>query len=510
MAGDSTPLIGAIDQGTSSSRFIVFEAPSGNVVEEHQVEVTQYFPHESWVEQDPLELLQSVEKCIDVVTSRLKENGISLERLKGLGITNQRETTIVWDRNTGLPLYNAIVWCDARNGVDVGLMQQKYGKDHLRAKCGLPIATYFSATKLAWLIKNVEKVRAASLDGSLMFGTVDSWLIWKLTGGTQGGSHLTDVTNASRTMLMNINSLDWDPSLLEFFSLPPNMLPKIQASSSSYGPLASGPLSGLPILGVVGDQQAALLGHGCTNRGEAKNTYGTGCFMLYNTGTDIVHSKHGLLTTVAYQQEGESASYALEGSVAVAGLALRWLRDNMGMIKDYQEAMDLAGEVEKTDGVYFVPAFSGLFAPHWRSDARGTLCGLTAHTTKQHIARAVLEAVCFQVCEIFAAMVADSGTEPQQFLVDGGMTQASLLLQLQANLLGTTVVKPAMKEVTALGAAVAAGVTAGVWQLGVKRGNTEEFRPQIDVSERERKMRRWKMAVERSLGWDLEAMSTQD
>jgi len=343
-----------------------------------------------------------------------------------------------------------------------------------------------------------------------MFGTVDTWLIWNLTGGLNGGKHLTDVTNASRTMLMNIQSLEWDPSLIEFFSLPDDILPKIQPSSSKYGHLAGGPLAGVEILGVVGDQQAALLGQGCTQKGEAKNTYGTGCFMLYNTGPDIVHSTHGLLTTVAYQKEGDQASYALEGSVAVAGLALRWLRDNLGMIKDFQEAMELAGEVERTDGVYFVPAFSGLFAPHWRADARGTLCGLTAHTTKQHIARAVIEAVCFQVCEIFEAMQADSGTEPVQFLVDGGMTQSSLVLQLQANLLGSKVVKPAMKEVTALGAAVAAGVTAGVWELGTKMGDITEYSPQIDAKERARKMKRWKMAVERSLGWDLEAMSTAD
>lgn len=309
---------------------------------------------------------------------------------------------------------------------------------------------------------------------------------------------------------MNINSLNWDPTLLDFFNFSSGILPTIQPSSSDYGSLTSGPLAGFRILGVVGDQQAALLGQGCVSKGEVKNTYGTGCFMLYHTGPDIVHSTHGLLTTVAYQKEGCEASYALEGSVAVAGLALRWLRDNLGMIKDFGEAMELAQQVGQTDGVYFVPAFSGLFAPHWRSDARGTLCGLTAHTTKQHIARAVLEAVCFQVCEIFEAMQADSGTDPVQFLVDGGMTQSPILLQLQANLLGSEVAKPAMKEVTALGAAVAAGVTAGVWQLGTKMGDITVYRPEIDAKERARKMTRWKMAVERSLGWDLEAMSTDD
>jgi len=506
-----TDLIGSIDQGTSSSRFMVFEAGTSNVIAQHQIEVRQLFPHESWVEQDPLELLSSVEDCIKVVSDQLDEEGVSLSRIKGLGITNQRETTVLWHGKTGKPLYNAIVWCDARNGVQVGQLHAKYGQDLLRSKCGLPLATYFSATKIVWLLHNVPEVRKASSDGDLMFGNVDSWLIWNLTGGTQGGRHLTDVTNASRTMLMNISSLEWDQSLLNFFELPNSLiLPTIQASSSHFGCLVRGPLQGFPILGVVGDQQAALLGQGCVSSGEAKNTYGTGCFMLYNTGNEPVTSTHGLLTTVAYQAEGQPASYALEGSVAVAGLALRWLRDNMCMIDNFAQAYELASQVDSTGGVYFVPAFSGLFAPHWRSDARGTLCGLTGHTTRQHICRAVLEAVCFQVTEIFKAMVADSGFEPKQFLVDGGMTQSPLLLQLQANLLGCDVAKPAMKEVTALGAAVAAGVTAGVWNLGAKMGDITIFKSEIDQKEREMKTKRWQMAVERSLGWDLEAMSTDD
>jgi len=503
-------LIASIDQGTSSSRVIVYEAQTAKVLAEHQIEVEQLFPHESYVEQKPSALLKSVEECIEAVCQKLTNDGISLDLIKGLGITNQRETTIVWDKLTGEPIYNAVVWCDARNGVQVHKLHSMFGQNYLREKCGLPIATYFSATKLVWLLENVKEVKEAAKENRLLFGTVDTWLIWNLTGGTKGGRHLTDVTNASRTMLMNINSLEWDTSLIKFFELSSDMLPKIQASSSDYGQLSSGPLAGKSILGVVGDQQAALLGQGCVNKGEAKNTYGTGCFMLYNTGTSLVHSTHGLLTTVAYQQEGHPATYALEGSVAVAGLALRWLRDNMGMISNFQEAFELADQVERTDGVYFVPAFSGLFAPHWRSDARGTLCGLTGHSTKQHVARAVLEAVCFQVCEIFDAMKEDSGSEPKQFLVDGGMTQSDILLQLQANLLGTDVAKPAIKEITALGAAVAAGVTAGVWQLGTKIEEITIFKPQIDEKERARKMKRWKMAVERSLGWDLEAMSTAD
>jgi len=503
-------LIGSIDQGTSSSRFIVYEAQTGKVIAEHQIEVEQLFPHESWVEQRPDSLLKSVEDCIEAVCGKLNDAGVSFDRVKGLGITNQRETTVVWDRITGEPLNNAVVWCDARNGVQVHKLHSMFGQNFLREKCGLPIATYFSATKLVWLMDNVPEVKKAAAEDRLMFGTVDTWLVWNLTGGVNGGHHLTDVTNASRTMLMNINTLDWDNTLVEFFDLSHSILPKIQASSSDYGSLASGSLAGKRILGVVGDQQAALLGQGCVTKGEAKNTYGTGCFMLYNTGTDIVHSTHGLLTTVAYQQEGHPASYALEGSVAVAGLALRWLRDNMGMIKDFSEAFELASQVDRTDGVYFVPAFSGLFAPHWRSDARGTLCGLTGHSTKQHVSRAVLEAVCFQVCEIFEAMKADSGCEPSELLVDGGMTRSDILLQLQANLMGVKVAKPAMKEITALGAAVAAGVTAGVWILGSKLDNLTIYSPQIDEKERARKMKRWKMAVERSLGWDLEAMSTAD
>lgn len=498
-----TNCIGAIDQGTSSSRFMVFESGTGKVVAEHQIEVEQLFPHESWVEQRPAELLRSVEACVEAVTEKLRGQGLGLERLAGVGITNQRETTILWHRGTGRPLYNAVVWCDARNGVDVHKLTEEFGQDHLRDKCGLPLATYFSATKLSWLLSNVPEVQAALEEGQLMFGTVDTWLVYNLTG-----KHVTDVTNASRTMLMNINTLEWDNTLLEFFNIPASILPSIQASSSDFGAISSGPLEGVRVLGVVGDQQAALLGQGCVSRGEAKNTYGTGCFMLYNTGEEIVHSRHGLLTTLAYQQEGHKPTYALEGSVAVAGLALRWLRDNMGMIKDFEEAFSLAAEVERTDGVYFVPAFSGLFAPHWRSDARGTLCGLTGHTTKQHVARAVIESVCFQVCEIVEAMQADTDTAPSRILVDGGMTQSELLLQLQSNLLGMEVHKPSIKEVTALGAAVAAGVTAGVWELGSKMEDIETFRPSIDTKERARKMKRWRMAVERSLGWDIEFMSS--
>lgn len=503
-------LVGSIDQGTSSSRFIIFEAQTGNVIAEHQIEVEQLFPHESWVEQKPEALLKSVEECVEVVCGKLIAGGYSLDQVTGVGITNQRETTIVWDRLTGKPLANAIVWCDARNGVEVQRLHEKFGQDHLRTKCGLPLATYFSATKLSWLLDNVPEVSQAMKEERLMFGTVDTWLVWNLTGGLEAGRHVTDVTNASRTMLMNINTLEWDESLLEFFNLTASILPSIQASSSEFGCVSRGSLAGVRILGVVGDQQAALLGQGCISKGEAKNTYGTGCFMLYNTGHDIVQSRHGLLTTVAYQQEGATPNYALEGSVAVAGLALRWLRDNMGIIRDYSEAFQLASQVTRTDGVYFVPAFSGLFAPHWRSDARGTLCGLTGHTTKQHVSRAVIESVCFQVCEIFEAMKADSGSEPKKILVDGGMTQSSILLQLQSNLLGIEVHKPAIKEITALGAAVAAGVTAGVWSLGSKMEDITVYRPEVDDKERARKMARWKMAVERSLGWDLEAMSTQD
>jgi len=498
-------LVGAIDQGTSSTRLLLFEAGSCNVIAEHQVEVKQDFPNEGWVEQDPLELLSTVHTCIDNVVEQLKQKNISLDSIKCIGLTNQRETTIVWNRLTGTPVAPAIVWCDARNGTLVKNLCEKYGQDYLRKECGLPLATYFSGTKLLWIWENMPEVRLLCDEGTLMFGTVDTWLLWNLTGGIEGGVHLTDVTNASRTMLMNLETLAWDDTLLQFFRVNPKILPEIRPSSGDFGRISSGVLQGVRITGVVGDQQAALLGQGCINKGEAKSTYGTGCFMLYNTGFEIVASTQGLLTTVAYQREGQAATYALEGSVAVAGSSVRWLRDNLGLISDSAEVSELAEKVDKTDGVYFVPAFSGLFAPHWKSDARGTICGLTAHTNKNHIARAVLEATCFQVKDIFEAMKADSKSDPTHLLVDGGMTASKVLLQLQANLLGIKVDKPSFSEVAALGAGVAAGAALGIWEPGTKISDITTYSPLIDDVERARKLRRWKMALERSLGWDLGA-----
>ncbi|XP_023344174.1 glycerol kinase isoform X2 [Eurytemora carolleeae] len=473
-------LIGAIDQGTSSTRLIIFKAGTCEVLVEHQLEVQQHFPNEGWVEQDPLELLKSVHLCIQGVVDKLQAKNIPVSSIKGIGLTNQRETTIVWNRLTGIPVHPAMVWSDARNSLIVKNLCSEFGQDHLRTQCGLPIATYFSATKLLWLWDHIPEVKQLAEEGNLLFGTVDTWILWNLTGGTQNGLHLTDVTNASRTMLMSLKTLSWDPSLLKFFNLPLHILPTIKASSDDFGCIATGPMRGIKISGVVGDQQAALLGQGCTRIGEAKSTYGTGCFMLYNTGDSIVESKHGLLTTVAYQQAGRSATYALEGSVAVAGSSVRWLRDNLGLIKDSSEISSLAEQVEKTDGVYFVPAFSGLFAPHWKSDARGTLCGLTSHSTKHHICRAVLEATCFQVKDIFEAMKMDSKSSPSSILVDGGMTASQILLQLQSNILGIDVQKPSFSEVTALGAAVAAGVSLGLWQLGTKISDLQTYSPEID------------------------------
>jgi len=494
-------LIMAIDQGTSSSRVMVFKAGTSKLLSMYQVEISVQHPYEGWMEQNPLEIVSSVQTCMENVIADLVMKDISLSQIKGIGITNQRETTVVWNRMTGEPVYPAIVWSDARNASLVKSWINEHNRDYLRSKCGLPLATYFSATKLAWLYENVAEVKKLSDEKQLLFGTVDTWLLWNLTGGLKGGKHLTDVTNASRTMLMNLQTLAWDQQLLDFFGVSSHILPEIQPSSGDFGLISKGDLVGVPILGMIGDQQAALLGHGCISKGEAKNTYGTGCFLLYNTGSDVVESKHGLLTTVAYQQAGQPPSYALEGSVAVAGSAVRWLRDNLGMISKTAQVSTLAAEVTDTDGVYFVPAFSGLFAPHWRSDARGTMCGLSGHSDKRHICRAVLEAVCFQVKDIFEAMKEDSKSELTSLLVDGGMTASEVLLEIQANILGVEVLKPNFVEVSALGAAIAAGVSLGLWTLGEKIADITTYRPQIDQEERHAKMQRWKMAVERSLNW---------
>ncbi|XP_076060393.1 glycerol kinase 1 isoform X2 [Oratosquilla oratoria] len=508
--GKHGPLVGAVDQGTSSTRFLVFSASTGEVLTYHQVEVEQQYPKEGWVEQDPLVLLDSVHTCIENTVKNLRKLEIDPSDIKAVGITNQRETTVAWDKVTGKPLCNAILWLDARTTSTVeNLIKESPGqnKDALKDLCGLPINTYFSAVKMRWMLDNVPEVKSAADKGTLLFGTVDSWLLWNLSGGLEGGLHVTDVTNASRTMLMNISTLQWDAGLCKFFDVPMSVLPEIRSSSEIFGYITSGPLLGVPISGVLGDQQAALVGQMCLSKGQAKNTYGTGCFLLYNTGTQIVQSEHGLLTTVAYKFGKDSPTfYALEGSVAIAGAAVRWLRDNFGLIENSADIERLALTVKDTGGVYFVPAFSGLYAPYWCTDARGTICGLNQGTTSAHLARSVLEAVCFQTNEILDAMQKDSGIALSKLLVDGGMTANNTVMQMQADLSGVPVVRPSMTETTALGAAMAAGAAKGigVWDLSkMPPTTTDNFTPSILPEEREARYDKWHMAVERCMGWEL-------
>ena len=512
-------LVGAVDQGTSSSRFLIFDSKTAKLVTHYQMEIPQLFPHEGWVEQDPMQILKSVTDCIEKALEKLTGLGVSEDCIKAIGITNQRETTIVWDKITGKPLHNAIVWLDARTAETVeSLLERTPGrnKDHLRASCGLPLSTYFSAVKIRWLLDNCEHVRDAVEDGRCLFGNVDTWLLWNLTGGVNGGKHITDVTNASRTMLMNIATLKWDDELCKFFDIPKGILPEIRSSSEIYGYLMETALKGLPISGILGDQQAALVGQACFKEGEVKNTYGTGCFLLYNTGTEAVESKHGLLTTVAYQLgKDKPAHYALEGSVAIAGAAVQWLRDNIGMIKKSSEIESLAASVDDTHGCYFVPAFSGLFCPYWQPQARGTICGLTQFTNKCHLARACLEAVCFQTRELLDSMNQDSGIPVTSLQVDGGMTANTLLMQLQADLVGIPVVRPSMTETTALGAAMAAGAAEGigVWNLDDKdlaEKSADTFRPTIESDERDRRFSRWKQAIQRAMNWEPSHLSEQN
>uniref|UniRef100_A0A4W4GMG2 glycerol kinase n=1 Tax=Electrophorus electricus TaxID=8005 RepID=A0A4W4GMG2_ELEEL len=475
------PLVAAIDQGTSSTRFLVFNAKTAELLSHHQVEIQQSFPKEGWVEEDPKEILQSVYECMDRTCEKLTQLNIDISNIKAIGVTNQRETTIVWDKETGEPFYNAIVWLDLRTQSTVErLINRTPGrnKNHLKHKTGLPISTYFSAVKLRWLMDNVEEVRRAILSHRALFGTVDSWLIWCLTGGEKSGVHCTDVTNASRTMLFNIHSLDWDPDLCKYFDIPMEILPKVRSSSEIYGLMVS--------YSCLGDQSAALVGQMCFQDGQAKNTYGTGCFLLRNTGPKPVMSDHGLLTTVAYKLgRDKPACYALEGSVAIAGAVVRWLKDNLGIIQTSTELEKLAAGVGTSYGCYFVPAFSGLYAPYWEPSARGIICGLTQFTNKSHLAFAALEAVCFQTREILDAMNQDSGIPLSQLQVDGGMTSNKLLMQLQADILCIPVVKPSMPETTALGAAMAAGAAEGVsvWSLSpedLSEVTSEKFEPQIN------------------------------
>ncbi|KAJ3215154.1 hypothetical protein HDU67_000782 [Dinochytrium kinnereticum] len=508
MATTGQPVyVGSIDQGTSSTRFIVFDG-NGTIVAIHQREFPQIMKHPGWCEHDPMVILETVETCVQEVTKDMTERGLDVSAIKGVGVTNQRETTVVWDAETGRPVSNAVVWLDARTKATVEQLIEKTPTkkaDYLQEKCGLPITTYFSAVKLRWLLENEIEVRKARDDGRLMFGTIDSWLIYRLTGGSNGGIHVTDVTNASRTMLMNLRSLKWDPELISFFNVENVRLPEIRSSSEVYGHFKSGPLADTPISGCVGDQQAALVGQRCVQPGEVKNTYGTGCFMLFNTGDTPIISQSGLLTTVAYQLgKDQPVAYALEGSIAIAGAAVKWLRDGMGIIKDAKEVGELASEVKDTGGVYFVPAFSGLYAPYWRNDARGCIVGLTQYATRQHICRATLEAVCWQSKEIMDVMNKEAATPLKKLKVDGGLTNSDLCMQLQADIVGIPVERPAMRETTALGAAIAAGLGVGVWPsiADFKPANSHtDFLPTIELEEREDRFAQWKKAVERSLGW---------
>ncbi|XP_071095510.1 glycerol kinase 3-like isoform X1 [Haliotis cracherodii] len=517
MSKSRGPLVGAIDQGTSSTRFLIFSSKTAELVTYHQTEIKHHLPREGWVEEDPLEILETVRTCMAAAIDNLKRLDIPVTDIKCLGITNQRETTVVWDKTTGEPLYNAIVWLDLRTASTVDSLVEKTpqrSKDYLRPKCGLPITTYFSAVKLRWLLDHSEKVKVAVKEGRCLFGTVDSWLLWNMTGGPNGGKHYTDVTNASRTMLMSLHTLEWDDSLCRFFDIPKQILPEIHSSSEIYGHAVDGPLKGLPISGILGDQQAALVGQTCFKLGQAKNTYGTGCFLLYNTGTSPVESKTGLLTTVAYKLgKSKPVVYALEGSIAIAGACVRWLRDNMGIIKTSPEVDELAARVDSTHGCYFVPAFSGLFCPYWQSDARGVICGLSQFTSREHICRAALEAVCFQTREILEAMDKDSGIPLSSLQVDGGMTISNICMQLQADILGMKVVRPSMPETTALGAAMAAGAAEGieVWSLDPKdltTITTDVFEPSVSKQDRDKRFLRWKIAVEKSMHWATEEQQT--
>lgn len=507
-SGQYGPLVGAIDQGTGSTRFMVFASKSAELLTYHQTDSTQIYPQEGWVEQDPMAILNSVYTCIEETVKNMKTLEIDPDDIKAIGICNQRETTIIWDKVTGKPLYNAIIWLDNRTMDTADRLLDKTpgrNKDYLKGRCGLPISTYFSAVKIKWLLDNVPEVVEAIEQNRCLFGTVDSWIIWNLTGGKEGGVHVTDVTNACRTMLMDYETLEWDPFLYDFFQIPPEILPTIKSSSEIYGHVSSGFLNGVPISGCLGDQSSALVGQMCNSVGQMKNTYGTGCFLLCNTGLQPIQSNRGLLTTIAYKLGPKMPTfYALEGSVAIAGAAVKWLKDNLGLISSSEELETLAKEVDGPHGVYFVPAFSGLFAPYWQPDARGIIVGLTQYTTKAHLARATLEAICFQTKEIVDAMLGDSGIKLDKLKVDGGMCQNDLLLQLQADLLGIPVVRPSMIETTALGAAMAAGNAVGVWSLSPDDNTpitSDTFFPTVIQEDREKRYAKWKDAVKRSFHW---------
>jgi glycerol kinase len=492
--------VGALDQGTTSTRFMIFDH-GGNVVAIDQKEHEQIYPKPGWVEHDPAEIWT---RCVEVTRGALGKAGISAGDLAAVGITNQRETAVVWDRRTGKAVHNAIVWQDTRTDTIINEFARDGGQDRLRSKVGLPLATYFSGPKVKWILDNVSGAREAADSGDLVFGNIDTWCIWNLTGGTDGGVHVTDVTNASRTMLMNLETLDWDEEILSLMGIPRSMLPAIKASSEVYGQ-AKGDLAGVAVAGDLGDQQAALFGQTCFSVGEAKNTYGTGNFMLLNTGTDAVQSKNGLLTTLGYKIGDQPAIYALEGSIAITGALVQWVRDNLGLIKTSGEIEELAATVEDNGGVYFVPAFSGLFAPYWKSEARGVIAGLTRYVNKGHIARAVLEATAWQTREVLDAMNADSGVDLTALKVDGGMVYDELLMQFQSDVLGVPVIRPKVAETTALGAAYAAGLAVGFWKavedLRANWIKDKEWQPKMDAAERDKEYRFWKKAVTRTFDW---------
>ncbi|OMJ29494.1 Glycerol kinase [Smittium culicis] len=488
--------IGSIDQGTSSSRFLVFNK-SGEIVASHQAEYQNDYPTPGWVQKCPDQILSSVTASIESAVKNLINIGHSVSDIEAVGITNQRESTVAFSSETGEPLTDAIIWSDIRTSDIVARLAAKDSEKKVQPICGLPLATYFSAVKMIWMLENVPAVQQAKEKGTLRFCNIDTWLIYKLTG-----KFVTDVTNASRTMLMDINTLKWSKENCDFFGINPDFLPEIRSSSEVYGEITSGPLKGIPIAGDLGDQQAATVGQLCFNSGEAKNTYGTGCFMLFNTGETPIFSKNGLLTTVAYQLgPNEKPAYALEGSIAVAGSAIQWLRDKLGIISSAPEINVLAESVKDNGGVYFVTAFSGLFAPYWRDDARGCIIGLTQYANRGHIARATLESVCFQTKDILDAMNKDSGTELKVLRVDGGMTNSDLAMQIQSDILGIKVVRPQMHETTAFGAAIAAGLAVGFWKSKndvMNQVNHTEFEPQITTQSRDSLIKGWKSAVEKS------------
>jgi glycerol kinase len=496
----SNTYIAAIDQGTTSTRCMIFDH-DGGVVARAQKEHTQIFPRPGWVEHDPEEIWT---RTREVIAGALATADLSAAQIAAVGITNQRETAVVWEKATGRPIYNAIVWQDTRTDGLLKTLARDGGQNRFRRQTGLPLATYFSGPKVRWILDNVPGARARAQRGELLFGNIDTWLIWNLTGGPSGGRHVTDVTNASRTLMMNLRTLDWDPAILKAMRVPREMLPEIRSSSEIYG-AAVGALAGVPVAGALGDQQAALFGQACYSPGEAKNTYGTGCFMLMNTGAAPVQSKNGLLTTLAYKLGDAPAVYALEGSIAIAGALVQWLRDNLGMISTSAEIETLAATVDDNGGIYFVPAFSGLYAPYWKDNARGVIAGLTRYITRGHIARAALEATAYQTREVLDAMNADSGVKLKSLRVDGGMVFNNLLMQFQSDLLGVPVVRPKVAETTALGAAYAAGLAVGYWsslkQLREYWGVDTEWHPALPRARRAKLYAEWKKAVTRTFDW---------